>query len=110
MFLIGVLLWRQHIGGEGCHHGDITVEKMGVTMDTVQWGRGVLSCTQYNGGAECYHGVSTLGERSVTMETVVGEGVLPWRQYSEGEGCYHEDSTVLWERGVTMETTQWGRE
>jgi hypothetical protein len=36
-------------------------------------------------------------------------GVLPWRQYSKGEGCYHEDSTVLWERGVTMETAQWGR-
>ena len=45
----------------------------------------------------------------IAMETAQCErGVLPRRQYNGGEGCYHGDSTVG-ERGVTMETVQWGR-
>ena len=90
----------------------------GVTIETIQWGTGVLQWTQLCGvwGKECYHGEcyhGTLGERGVTIDSTVGDrgvtmetvkmgmrgvtmetaqwrkGVVPWRQYKGGEGCYH---------------------
>ena len=61
----------------------------GVTMDTVQWGKGVLPWRRYSGGERCYHGHSTVGKR---VHSTVGK-------------CYYGDSRVG-ERIVTMDTVQ----
>jgi hypothetical protein len=56
------------------------MKERGVTMETVQWGRGVLPWRQYNVGQGHYHVDSTVGERSLTMETRQwGRKALPWR-------------------------------
>ena len=138
-----MLPWRHHNGGDECYHGYSTrwrgvlplstMGEMGVTMETVQWGRWVLPWTQYiggqgmlswrqhNGGEWCYHGDSTMEDNGVTIETVrqhsgredcyhgtVGERRVQWVKYIGGEGCHHGVSTVG-ERDVIMETVQWGR-
>ena len=72
-----------------------------ITMDTVQWGRGMLTWKQYTG----VWGITmetTMRERGITLDTATGErrstkrGMLPQRLYN---GV----------RGITMETVQWGK-
>ena len=81
---------------------DVIMEKSvgerGVPMETaVLWERGIIMAT-YNGGEGRYHGYST-------MEV----GALPWKQSNGGKGLYHGMDTAMWERGITMDTVQWGR-
>ena len=64
--------------------------EMSVTMETVQWGSGVLPCRQHNGG------------EGVTMETAQWE--KGGDSTVEGERYYHGDSIVRepaqWRRGA----------
>jgi hypothetical protein len=63
-------------------------------MKTVQWGRRALPRIKYNRGEGRWYRNSTMGRHLGCR--FKRRGVLLWRQYNG-------------ERGVTMETVQWGR-
>ena len=81
--------------GEGCYHGDGTVE------ECYHGGGG-----KYRGKEGSYYGDSRVGKRVVTIATLQwGTWMLPWRQHNGGKGFYHGDST-MGEWGIAMETAQ----